>query len=75
MPGKYQSGLQFPPPRDLPNPGTELTSLMSPALAGSFFTTNANWEALQNPAFESNLEHGSQGLILAHTSAGDSGSS
>ena len=48
---------------------------MSPALAGSFFTTNANWEALQNPAFESNLEHGSQGLILAHTSAGDSGSS
>ena len=72
---EHWSGLPCPSPGDLPHPGTELTSLMSPALAGSFFTTNANWEALQNPAFESNLEHGSQGLILAHISAGDSGSS
>ena len=33
------SGLPFPPPRDLPNPGSEPTSLVSPALAGRFFTT------------------------------------
>ena len=34
------------PPGDLPNPGIEPTSLMFPALAGSFFTTRATWEAL-----------------------------
>ena len=33
---EYWSGLLFPPPGDLPNPGTEP---MSPALAGGFFTT------------------------------------
>ena len=36
---EYRSGLPFPPPRDLPNPGIEPTSLASPALAGGFFTT------------------------------------
>ena len=30
---------------DLPNPGIEPASLMSPKLAGSFFTTGAAWEA------------------------------
>ena len=33
---QYWSGLPFPSPGDLPNPGIELTS---PALAGGFFTT------------------------------------
>ena len=33
------TGLPCPPPGDLPNPGIELVSLMSPALAGGFFTT------------------------------------
>ena len=32
----YWSGLPFPSPEDLPNPGIELTS---PALSGKFFTT------------------------------------
>ena len=31
---------------DLPNPGIELAYLLSPALAGGFFTTSATWEAL-----------------------------
>ena len=35
---EYWSGLPFPPPGDLPNPGTEPPSA-SPALAGGFFTT------------------------------------
>ena len=35
----------FPPPGDLPNPGIEPRSLMSPALARRFFTTSATWEA------------------------------
>ena len=30
---------------DLPIPGIELESLMSPALAGGFFPTSATWEA------------------------------
>ena len=33
---EYRSGLSFPPPEDLPNPGTEFTS---PELTGEFFTT------------------------------------
>ena len=36
---EYWSGLPFPPPGDLPNSGTEPTSLEFPALAGGFLTT------------------------------------
>ena len=43
---EYWSGLPFPPPEDLSNPGIEPVSLMSPALASGFFTTSAIWEAL-----------------------------
>ena len=32
---EYWSGLPFPSPGDLPNPGIETTSLKSPALPGS----------------------------------------
>ena len=42
---EYQGGLLCPPLGDLPNPGIEPVSLMSPALAASFFTTTATWEA------------------------------
>ena len=35
---EYWSGLPFPPPGDLPDPGIEPASLESPALAGGFFT-------------------------------------
>ena len=34
-----------PPTGDLSDPGIELTTLMSPALAGWFCTTSATWEA------------------------------
>ena len=40
---EYWSGLSCPPPGDLLDPGIDLASLMSPALAGGFFTTSANW--------------------------------
>ena len=36
---EYCSGLPSPPPRDLPDPGIKPMSLMSPALAKGFFTT------------------------------------
>ena len=36
---EYWCGLLFPSPRDLPDPGVEPESAVSPALAGGFFTT------------------------------------
>ena len=36
---EYQSGLPFPSPGDLPNPGIKPMSQASPALASGFFTT------------------------------------
>ena len=45
---EYWSGLSFPSPGDLPNPGIEPGSLMSPALVGRLFTTCATWQARVN---------------------------
>ena len=42
---EYCSGLPFPSPRDLPDPGIEPASLTSPALASGFFTTSSTGEA------------------------------
>ena len=42
----YWSGWLFPSPRDLPNPGIKSTFLMTPALAGGFFTSCTTWEVL-----------------------------
>ena len=42
---EYWSGLSCPPPENLPNPGVDHVSFVSPAVAGRFFTTNATWEA------------------------------
>ena len=39
--------MPFPSPGDLRDQGMESMSLMSPALAGGFFTTTATWEALE----------------------------
>ena len=38
---EYWSGLPFSSPGDFPNPGMESVSLLSPELAGRFFTTSA----------------------------------
>ena len=47
---EYWRGWPFPSPGDLFDPGTEPTSLKSPALAGGFFTTSTtnmcNWTFL-----------------------------
>ena len=42
---EYWSGSPCPPPGDLPSSRIESASLVSPALAGGFFTTSATWEA------------------------------
>ena len=43
---EYWSGLPCPSPWDFPDPGIEPTSLMSPVLAGGFFSTSATGYAL-----------------------------
>ena len=43
---EYWSGLPCSPPGDLPDPGIEPLSLLSPALAGGFLTASTLWEAL-----------------------------
>ena len=43
---EYWSELTCPRSGDLPDPGIKPTYLMSPALAGGFFTTSDTWEAL-----------------------------
>jgi len=42
---EYWSGLPFPLPKDLPNPGIEPVSPVSPALADGFFTSGATSKA------------------------------
>ena len=40
--------VAMPSSRDLPDPGIKPKSLMSPALAGRFFTTSSTWEATES---------------------------
>ena len=64
FPGKNIGvGLPCSPPGELPNPGIKLMSLMSPALAGRFFTTGATWEAPSSQILRSNSD---AGLCLYH---------
>ena len=44
---EYRSGLPFPLPGDLLDPGIEPMSLKSLTLVGLFFTFSDTWEALQ----------------------------
>ena len=41
---EYWSRLPCCPPANVPDPKIEPTFLMSPALAGGFFTISATWE-------------------------------
>jgi len=62
---EYWSGLPFLSPGDLPNPGIELASLVSPALASAFFTTEPPGKPRQTAGMSNNslmvrcLVHGS----------------
>ena len=42
---EYVSGLPFPSSEDFSDLGIESASLVSPELAGRFFTTSATWKA------------------------------
>ena len=45
--------IAMPFSMDLPNQGIKPTSLMSPALAGGFFTTSTTWKAQESVQFSS----------------------
>ena len=51
---EYWSGLPYPPPGDLSNPGIEPKSLMPPVLVGMFFTISVTWEAPNIPKWRGN---------------------
>ena len=42
---EYWSGFPSPLRGDLPDPGIQAESLMSPTLTSGFFTTSTTWEA------------------------------
>ena len=44
-PGQHTGVGRRAPPADLPHPGTEPVTLLSPASAGGFFATSTTWEA------------------------------
>ena len=43
---EYWGGLPFPTPGNLPEPQIEPMYLISPALAGGFFTTSTTWTTI-----------------------------
>ena len=48
---EHWNGLPCPPPGDCPDPGIKPKSLVSPALAGGFFTAGTPWEARNSLGF------------------------
>ena len=64
---EHWSRRPFPPPGDLPNPGVEPASPVSPASADGFFTANASWEALRLTTVS--LVHSQWPRVLIHSSS------
>ena len=60
---EYWSGLPFPTLGGLPNPGIEPASLVSPVLAGEFFTTEPPGKPFQD-LFSSNFQVNNTVLLL-----------
>ena len=60
------SGLPWPPPGNLPDPGIESLSFTSPALAGGFFITSVTWRRRQwlpTPVLLPGKSHGRRSLV------------
>ena len=49
---EYWSGLPFPPPGNLPDPGIKPASPVSPALAGKFFITETPGNSTRGLGFQ-----------------------
>ena len=64
---EYLSGLQFPSLEDLPDPGIEPTSLVSPAMAGGFFSTETINFKFSNKFLDRNKGQHTGRIIRAET--------
>ena len=72
---EYWSGLPFPPPVDLPNPGIEPESCLPLALASRPFATAHTWEALSHLSTQGvigAMQAGAAALPLVGTTGGPS---
>ena len=52
---------------DLPDPGVETASLVSPVLAGAFSTTSATWEAIYVCVYTHTHTHTHTHIVVSHT--------
>ena len=57
LPARMLEWFPSPSPGDLPDPGVDPVSLMSPALAGGFLTTSATWEPHYRGVAETQTVH------------------
>ena len=64
---KYHSGLSFPPPRDLPEPGIESVSPASPALAAAAAASLQSCPTLCDPTDGSPAGSPVPGILQART--------
>ena len=65
---EYWSELSLPPPGDLPYPGIECSSFVSPALAGEFFTTEPLGKILAKRFTRIKLKAGAESCTTLHPS-------
>ena len=63
---EYWNELPFPSSGNLPDPGIEPVSLVTPALAGRLFTACATWEAHATTLFSNKIMIWGTGLGLQH---------
>ena len=54
--GTFQEYFPFPSPRNLPDPGIEPASLMSPTLVGGFFTSWATKDPISKDIYDVKLK-------------------
>ena len=66
---EYWSGMPFPFPGDLPDPGTEPASLESSALAGSFFTISTTCVIMKYKFLKLRNKEVTSSLIVLHSAA------
>ena len=62
---EYLSGLPCHPPGDLPNPGIQATSIMSPALAGRFSTRIVMDQCKQDTKQDWSLNDKARGRLIS----------
>ena len=63
---EYWSGFPCPPPGNLPNPGIEAVSFMSPVLASVFFPNSATWEVFYGQHWPANHSCPAESWDLCH---------